>query len=438
MTIADESVTRTQCQLRIVEGMTLRSQCKKAGWAVLSLFSILVAACGSTAAVGSNTIPKGPINVGELLPMTGTESFVGQWFLHGIKAGIYAVNANGGVEGNQLSATLADTAGDPVDAVTALQTLLTHSPVAVFGPSSLEIEGVDKTFATDHVVDLMEGGATFLDHMQFPYVYRVFPSDSVLLTGEAYYALHTGCTRASLMYTNDANAQAEVPPLLQAFKGHGGTVLSNQQIVADQTSYLSEVQVAFQGNPQCVFFHADPQTASTLFANVKQLGHMNVRFITGDTGASIQLADAMGLSSASQWMTGMAGTTPYGAANSAFLSAYQAVWNTDKPLPASPAMYDAVIIAALAMTAARSTNPVVWRPYITKISNPPGTDCYTYPSCVNLLKAGQKINYQGASGNEDFNQYHNVFTPFDVVQFNSSGTLHTIYSISTADLNSYY
>jgi hypothetical protein len=68
----------------------------------------------------------------------------------------------------------------------------------------------------------MEGGATFLDHMQFPYVYRVLPSDSVLLTAEAYYALHTGCKRASLMYVNTANAQAEVPPLLAAFKDKAG------------------------------------------------------------------------------------------------------------------------------------------------------------------------------------------------------------------------
>ena len=410
----------------------------KVALAGLSLLAVLVAACGSTTTTTTNSFPKGTISVGELLPMTGAEAFVGQWFLHGIKAGIQAVNSNGGVDGHKFSPTLEDTAGDPVDAVTALQTLLTTNPVVVFGPSSLEIEGVDKSFQTDHVVDFMEGGATFLDKMQFPYVYRVFPSDSVLLTGEAYYALHTGCTRASLIYTNDANAQAEVPPLLAAFKGHGGTVLSNQQIVAGQTSYLSEVQVAFQGNPQCIFFHADPQTASTLWANVQQLGHLNVRFITGDTGASIQLANAMGLSKATKYLTGMAGTTPYSTANTAFLNAYQAVWNTRTPLPASPAMYDGVVIAALAMTAAHSSNPVVWRPYITKISDPPGTACYTYPSCVKLLKQGKKINYQGASGNEDFNQYHNVFTPFQVVQFTSSGTLHSVYSVSTSDLNSYY
>lgn len=416
----------------------MRLGINKMALAGLSLLALLVAACGNATTASTHTFPKGAISVGELLPMTGAEAFVGQWFLHGIKAGIEAVDSNGGVDGHKFSATLEDTAGDPVDAVTALQTLLTTNPVVVFGPSSLEIEGVDKSFQTDHVVDLMEGGATFLDHMRFPYVFRVFPSDSVLLTGEAYYALHTGCTRASLIYTNDANAQAEVPPLLAAFKGHGGTVLSNQAIQADQTSYLSEVQVAFQGNPQCIFFHADPQTASTLWANVKQLGHMNVRFITGDTGASIQLARAMGLSYATHYLTGMAGTVPYGAANTAFLNAYQAVWHTRSPLPASPAMYDAVVIAALAMTAAGTSNPVVWRSYVRKVSDPPGVACYTYPSCVKLLKAGKKINYQGASGNEDFNQYHNVFTPFNVVQFNSSGKLHTIYSVTTSELNSYY
>ncbi len=88
---------------------------------------------------------------------------------------------------------------------------------------------------------------------------------------------------------------------------------------------------------------------------------MDIPYITGDTGASIQLAQAFGLSDAAHWMTGMAAPPAYAQANTAFLNAYQKVWHTRTPLPASPAMYDAVVIAALAMDAAHSTNPTVWR-----------------------------------------------------------------------------
>lgn len=398
------------------------------------------AGASSAPAAGASGVPSGAaITVGELMPMTGKEGFVGEWFTHGANAGVYDVNQNGGVLGHQLKIQLEDTAGDPVDAVTAFRTLMTYNPTFIVGPSSLEIQGVMNLFQPSNVPDFMEGGTTILDKMQNPYVFRVFPSDSVLLAAEAYYAIKDkGCTQAALMYQDSANSQGEVPPLVAAFTGNGGKILANIKLEPGKSSYLSEVATAFAGKPQCVFFHADPQMASTLFANVKELGHLNVPFIAGDTGASIQLADAMGLQDASKYMTGMNGAVPSGPAYSEFLNAYQAVWHTNKPLPASPAMYDAVILASLAMTDAKSTNPSVWLSKVTDVSNPPGTACYTYASCVQDLQAGQKINYSGASGNEDFNQYHNVFTPFDVVQFDTSGNLHNIYHVSSADIASFY
>ncbi len=380
-----------------------------------------------------------PITVGELLPMSGAEAFVGQWFDHGIKAGIYAVNHSGGVMGHQLTYNLQDTAGDPVDAVTAWHTLQLHHPAFIAGPSSLEIMGVINLFQRAKIVDLMEGGTTQLDHMKDSYIYRVFPSDSALLSAEAYYALHgLSCKRAALIYTSDANAQAEVPPVEAAFKHGGGTIVANESIQAGQSSYLSEVSQAFAKSPKCVFFHADPQTAATLFANVRQLGHMNVHFITGDTGASLQLAQAIGMSTATKWVTGMAAPAAYAPAYKAFLNAYDGQWHTRSPLPASPAMYDAIVIASLAMTMAHSTNPTVWRKDIVKVSNPPGIPVYTYAQGVKLLKEHKKINYQGASGPENFNQYHNVFSSFEVVQFNAKNALHRVYNVSAAQVASMY
>jgi ABC-type branched-subunit amino acid transport system substrate-binding protein len=418
---------------------------KVVGMSLLALGALTMAACGSTSSSSSTSSKSkgisGTVQAGILLPMSGKEAFVGQWFDHGVEAGLYAVNHGGGVLGAKINGTLADTAGDPVDAVTAFHTLLLHNPAVIFGPSSLEIEGVIRQFGPDHVVDLMEGGTTQLDFMKYPYVYRVFPSDSELLSGEAYYAYQgKSCHLAAEVYDSGPNAQAEVGPVTRAYEKLGGKIVSNTTIVAGQSSYLSSVAKMFSGaqKPQCVFFHMDPQTASTFFANVSQLGHLNIPFITGDTGASTQMAQAMGLSNATKWLSGMAAPPAYAQSNAAFLNAYQAVWHTNKPLPASPAMYDAVIIAALAMDAAHSSNPTVWRPFISKVSNPPGTKCYSYTSCATLLKKGSKINYQGASGNENFNQYHNVFSSFEVVKFTSSGGLKTVFTEPASTLAKLY
>ena len=89
------------------------------------------------------------------------------------------------------------------------------------------------------------------------------------------------------------------------------------------------------------------------------------------------------------------------------------------------------------MTDARSADPTVWVSKIQDVADPPGTQCFTYASCVQLLQAGTKINFDGAGGPDDFNQYHNVFTGWDVVQFDSSGKLNTLYSEDASMLASY-
>ena len=423
--------------------------------ALLAAGSTLIAACGSsttsssaptTASSGSGgssstaAASTAPIHVGEILPMTGKEAFVGKWFDHGVQAGIYAVNNGGGVlGGRKFTAKLEDTAGDPVDAVTALKTDLLYNPKVMFGPSSLEIEGVIRQFGSLPLVDFMEGGTTQLDYMNYPYVFRVFPSDSELLAGEAYYGYHVkNCTSAGLVYTSGSNAQAEVSPVTKAYTAQGGKIAASVTLVADQSSYSSEVAKLFNAHPQCVFFHMDPQTASTFFANVRQLNDMNIPFITGDTGAATQMANAIGLQYASKWVTGMGAPPAYAQAQTAYTAAYNAVWKTTTSLPAAPAMYDAVVIAALAMDAAKSTNPSVYVKDVTTVAGGPGTACFTYPSCLALLNAGKAINYQGVSGNENFNQYHNVFSSFEVQQFSASGTLNNVYTEKASVLAGLY
>ncbi len=408
--------------------------------------SLVVAACGSgsgSSSSGTSTKASCPIKVGELMPVSGKEAFVGTWFDTGADAGIYAVNAAGGILGCKLQYVLDDTGGDPVDAVPALHALLLSQPSVIIGPSSLSILGVIKNFDALKIPDLMQGGTTALDTMNYPYVWRFNSSDSQLLAGEAYFALHKlNCTKAALMYEDSANGQDEVPPLVKAFTGNGGTILTNQKLEPGASSYSSEVATAFADNPQCVFFHATPAEGSTLWSDVAAQGHLNVPFITGDTGASIDLAKAMGLANASKWMYGMTGPAVDQQAVTAFNAAFTGQYPGQQPLNAnaSEAMYNSVIVAALAMSEAHSTDGSVWNSDIEKVTNnESGTQCFTYPSCLSMIKSGQQIDYEGAATNVDFNKYHNVFSPEQVVQFPASGgTPQPVFTETEAQLAGMY
>lgn len=398
--------------------------------ALLSVVALFVSACGGSSS-GTDT---SPITVGELFPITGRESFIGTWFTHATQVAVAEVNNNGGVMGRKLQTVLADTGGDPVDAVTALKKLQTNNPTFIVGPSSLEIQGVVSQFDPAQLPDFVEGGTTQLDHMTNRYVYRTTPSDSTLAIGMAYYALNTlNCKTAGYFFENTANAAGIVNPLVASYKAHGGAIASGADVEASphQSSYSTEVEKLFANNPQCVFIQTDAQTASTFFNAVRQLGHLNVPFIGSDVSADISYAQAMGVADAEQWLTGMNGAPPSGPAYQHFLQVYQQVLNSSHPDTLSQNMYDSIIIASLAMTKAGSTDPKKWIDVVKDVAaNPAGEKVYTYADGVAAIKAGKAINYEGASGSCDYNQYHNVAGSWDVVKLDTDGkTYKTVLTV---------
>ena len=164
----------------------------------------------------------------------------------------------------------------------------------------------------------------------------------------------------------------------------------------------------------------DTQTAATLFSDGQQLGYMNVPWIGDDLQSAPQGAYAKAFgSTAAQNLTAALPASPSGAAYNHFLATYQKVWHTKTILPTTFNEYDSVVISALAMVKAGSTDPKVWVKDVMAVSDPPGTKCYTYASCRSLIEKHKKINYEGASGNDDFNKYHNVFSGFQMVGFDS-------------------
>ncbi|MDE3189889.1 MAG: ABC transporter substrate-binding protein, partial [Acidobacteriota bacterium] len=369
----------------------------------LALAAAAVVASGALGSVRSATTAQGssssPLIVGGMFPFTGTKSLLSQWGTHGVPVGIYEVNSNGGVLGHMWKSSYVDDAADSVDALPAFRKLLLKHPTLVVGPFSPTIEAVINQFKPNDVADFMVGGLTQLDTMTNPFVFRTSSSDSNEAIAMAYYAIQHGWKSASLIFDNSANSQGFVPPLEKAFKALGGKIDANITLTPGQSSYNAELAQAFSNHPQVIFDSMDSQSAATLFSDGQQLGYMNVPWIGDDLQSAPQgdYAKAFGPTVSTE-LTAALPASPSGGAYNHFLSDYQKVWHTKNILPTTFNEYDSVVIASLAMTAAKSTNPKVWVKDVTKVSDPPGVQCSTYAACVSLLKKGKDINYQGASG----------------------------------------
>ena len=68
------------------------------------------------------------------------------------------------------------------------------------------------------------------------------------------------------------------------------------------------------------------------------------------------------------------------------------------------------------------------------VTNPPGTPCADYATCLGLLRAGTKIKYEGASGSLIYNQYHNVFGTFGALRMDAHGRLQWVAVMSEEEL----
>jgi len=380
-----------------------------------------------------------------LAPLSGGAAFIGQThFCPGALSGAHEVNQAGGVLGQQVHVVLTDTQDDPADGVTALnQALSVHNPVAIVGPSSDTASALDPIINSSNVVDWCLCGTTQLDKMTWNYIYRPSPSDGLLGAAMGMAAYKEGFRKAAFVFMSDIGSQTLVGPAKGTFEALGGSVVTNIKITPDQPNYRSEVAKVLAQHPDVLVGEMDPQTAATFLTDLKQLNNGKViPLVESDAGASSDfyttVSKAIGNADASNstYAVQVAGAID-SVAYQQFLAALKAVKPDMQPQEFNTNGYDAVIMSALAMTEANSTDPKVWNKVIPSLTNGSGPVVHTYADGIAAIKKGEKPVYVGASGAITFNQYHNASGNFWVIQFNTQGVYHETKQLTPAELQPY-
>ncbi len=413
--------------------------------AVLALAS--VAACSSSGGGSSSSAPPSTLVVGEFNPFTGPDAAFGPEMVGGCIPAIRLINADGGVMGHKMSCVQEDTRGDPADAVPAAQKMIATetSLVGVLGPSSDEALATVPILNNAHVPMFVDTGQAAFDHTTDAYFWRITPADDVKGYAMALWAHQAGYTRAAAVFGNDAGAQSDVPTLVSAFTGLGGTIVYNKPFALDQSSYRSEVESILAAKPQVIFTEVDPQTGATFLSELQQL--KGLLPVIG-TEVSLQtpwlkaVNTAIGTAAMTKYFEGMQPYAPttgpaWQAFNTALLASKAQVpqpgqWSSD---PYSMTYYDAVNIMALAMLTAHSTSPAVFDKDITAVTEPgPGKTIVTsFAAGKAALAAGKQIQYVGAGGPIVFNQWHNSTGAFEAAQY-VNGNVNLVGSVTAAQI----
>ncbi len=394
----------------------------------------VVAGCGSTSTpTGSHK--AGPVTLGLLGPLTGARSSVGQGMVQGAQLALGVINSHGGVLGGHVTLDPQDDAGDPADAVPAAQKeIQSDGVVAIVGPTALTAAVVLPLATKAKIPDIMWGGGAAFDTTGAtnPYFFRVSPSDTEQAEAMMVYAHRKGWNKVALAIGNTTADTSLVPGLLATAKDLHMTITNQVTITIGSTSFESEISNLFSKSPQAIVGQFDIPSAGILFGELKQRNLLSTPWVVSNLWFTNEFVTAV---------TGPVAAGPIYIANTGtenggygpFLSLYTPKYHLNTPTNGATYMYDAVNIWALGAQEAGTTKSPAIEKGILAVSHGSHV-CVSYLTCLTLLKAGKSISYDGASSSVNFDKYHNVYGPFDIIHFNSDGSSSTVATLTPSQI----
>ncbi len=351
----------------------------------------------------TSTSTASPLVFGELFPETGDLAYLGPPQFAGAALAIQDINDAGGVLGNPVTSVKGDEGdGTPDLAGGSVDKLLNANVNVILGAaaSSVSLSVIDKIIGAG-VMEISGSNTSpaFDTYDDKGLYFRTAPSDALQGTVLGNLITADKHSNVAILARQDSYGEGLAAQLAQVLKSKGATVAIQKLYAADATNFTADVNAVAATHPDAlalISFSEGEKILPQLIA--AGIGPQDVAtyLVDGDTVDYSKIFDPGTLA-------GTKGTIPVGVdLGNAFQERLKSVDPKLKDFTYGAQVYDAAILAALAATAANSTDGTAIAAKMTEVSSG-GTACSSYKDCLALLKAGKDINYEGISGPVDMN-----------------------------------
>ncbi|QYX30073.1 ABC transporter substrate-binding protein [Sphaerospermopsis torques-reginae] len=398
--------------------------------------SLFMAACENTTTTNTNTpanttttgaSAKG-LKIGTLLPTTGDLASIGQQMVGSVPLLVETVNACGGVNGEPVTLIEVDDQTDPKAGAAGMTKLATVDKVAgVVGSFASSVSTAAVSVAVPNKVMLISPGSTspvFTEKAQKGdfqgFWARTAPPDTYQALALAQLAKKKGFKRVSTVVINNDYGVGFEKAFVQTFEKLGGTVVNKDKPVRydpKAQTFDTEAAAAFAGKPDAVLAVMYAETGSLFLKAAYQQGvAKGVQIMLTDGVKSDAFPEQVGKGPDGKYLlTGAIGTVP--GSDGKALAAFKKLWQEKKggsPGEYAPQAWDAAALLVLSAQAAKENTGVAIASKLREVAAGEGTEVSDVCEGLKLLKEGQKINYQGASGNVDVDANGDVVGVYDV------------------------
>jgi ABC-type branched-subunit amino acid transport system substrate-binding protein len=383
---------------------------------LLGALALGIAACGDDDDDDDGGGAEGPsleLTIGNLVPQTGALS---PFAPAGEKAiGLAVDEINAAIEevgaDHTINSLTDDTQTDPQAGTQAARKQAGEGATCFNGAwaSSVTIPVAESVSSREEILQLSPASTspeiTALEDDDF--VFRTAPADTgqgQLLTRVIEQTLGNPEGKTlNIGARNDAYGTGLTDELSKAWEEAGGTVGETVIYELKQPSYNSEAQQIVSGNPDAIMIVDFPDPFDKVGAALVRTGDWDPeKGFVSDGLALPNLGELIG-ANVVEGMTATAPGAPAGGPGDAFEELFDEAGGPVRA-PFDAQNFDNVMLCYLAAVAAESTDGADMQAVLRDVTGPPG-DEYTWqelPAAIEALQNGEDIDFQGSSGELEF------------------------------------
>ncbi|PNW59591.1 UNVERIFIED_CONTAM: amino acid ABC transporter substrate-binding protein [Euhalothece sp. KZN 001] len=403
-----------------------------------SYLTVLVVFILTTGCQTRSTAPA--LRLGSLFPVTGDSSSIGRNLPKAVELAVNTINACGGVNKKQVELTEADTKTDRNAGVAGMSKLVTQDQVSgVIGAWSSDVSSATIEIAVRNQVMQISPGSTspvFTERAKAGefdgYWARTVPPDTDQAQALAQLAIDRGFDRVATVVINNSYGVGFEKEFIRSFKDLGGTVINENNPVRydpNPSSFDEEVVATFANDPDAVLAVLYGNTGASFVRAAHDRGSMeNVTLLLTDSVYSPDFVNDVGSKENDEsLLSGALGTIP--GATGQGLEEFTAKWQETEgePVTAFTAhSWDAAILMMLAAELGGQNTGTAIKENLRQVANAPGIEVSDPCEAIKRVREGEEINYQGASGDIEFDRYGDTIGSYDVWQVEKQGEIEII------------
>jgi len=389
-----------------------------------------VAALAAVSLVAGVSLPAGaataPLKVGAILPLTGGLSFLGDPMVAGFWAAVDEINNNGGVLGSKITVTgikdEADGSNLAISTQSAKEQIAAGAQAILGAASSGRTYNIIKDLTGAGIVQISPsntdiGLSTYKDN---GFYFRTAPSDLLQGRVNGNNILAAGKKNVAIIYQQSSYGTGLMGTAKDALV-KGGATVKTYAFAENETNFTSTANSVKAQNADAVLVISYDEFKKIAPA-LKDQGYKGnqIYMVDGNVGNYSKESFAA-------WLDGAQGTQAGADPSKAFATKLNAAFlsHSKKALPLTiygAEAYDAIIVAALAATEAKSTKAADIKKHMVSVTTG-GVKVHTFAEAVKAIKAGKNIDYDGQSGPIDFDANGNPSTAYmGVYSYGTDGT----------------